>query len=200
MAPKPNQKPKKMNGPIKAIPTRYNGFNYRSRTEARWAVFMTRAAIPFIHEPEGYDLGEDGFYLPDFYLPESDQFLEIKPDVTLPGRQSPVEALAAVTGKYVVTFCGSPTPNWVDYAIFDSRARGNGFLATPEGGWDDGYVFCECPHCHMVGLEFHGRADRLLCQCPKSSHGDKGYNWDTPRLERAYAYAASFSFWTPPEP
>ena len=37
---------------IKAIRTRYEGRNYRSRTEARWAVFFSLAGIPFQFEKE----------------------------------------------------------------------------------------------------------------------------------------------------
>ncbi|KKN85761.1 hypothetical protein LCGC14_0275660 [marine sediment metagenome] len=37
---------------IKAIRTRYEGRTYRSRTEARWAVFFSLAGIPFQFEKE----------------------------------------------------------------------------------------------------------------------------------------------------
>lgn len=63
---------------IKAIETEYNGYRFRSRLEARWAVFFDEAKIRYEYEPEGYDL--DGvYYLPDFYLPEFELFVEIKP-------------------------------------------------------------------------------------------------------------------------
>ena len=55
---------------IKAIETEYNGYRFRSRLEARWAVFFDAAGIEYQYEPEGFEL-EDGMkYLPDFYLPE----------------------------------------------------------------------------------------------------------------------------------
>lgn len=54
---------------IKPIETVYRGYRFRSRLEARWAVFFDTAGIPWQYEPEGFDLGEDGYYLPDFYLP-----------------------------------------------------------------------------------------------------------------------------------
>jgi len=55
---------------IKAIETIYNGYKFRSRLEARWAVFFDSAGIRYEYEPEGYDLGDAGYYLPDFWLPD----------------------------------------------------------------------------------------------------------------------------------
>lgn len=51
---------------MKAIETRYKGYRFRSRLEARWAVFFDALGIKWEYEPEGYDLGEAGWYLPDF--------------------------------------------------------------------------------------------------------------------------------------
>jgi len=42
---------------MKAIPTRYAGCHFRSRLEARWAVFFDRLGVAWQYEPEGYDLG-----------------------------------------------------------------------------------------------------------------------------------------------
>ena len=54
---------------IKAIQTRYNGHHFRSRLEARWAVFFDAAGIKWVYEPEAFEF--DGVrYMPDFYLPD----------------------------------------------------------------------------------------------------------------------------------
>lgn len=66
---------------IKAIQTKYNGYHFRSRLEARWAVFFDTLKIPYQYELEGFDLGI-AWYLPDFYLSEWGIWIEIKP--TLP--------------------------------------------------------------------------------------------------------------------
>lgn len=63
---------------IKAIETRYKGYRFRSRTEARWAVFFDALGVKWEYEKEGYDLGEAGYYLPDFWLPEISAWIEIK--------------------------------------------------------------------------------------------------------------------------
>lgn len=65
-------------GELKAIPTYYNGYHFRSRLEARWAVFFDSLGIKYEYEPEGFDLGDGLYYLPDFYLPQSKQFFEVK--------------------------------------------------------------------------------------------------------------------------
>lgn len=62
---------------IRPIETVYNGYRFRSRLEARWAVFFDAAGIEYQYEPEGFNI--DGvYYLPDFYLPNDDVWVEIK--------------------------------------------------------------------------------------------------------------------------
>lgn len=53
---------------IKPIETSYNGYRFRSRLEARWAVFFDALdhVVQWEYEPEGFDLGDAGWYLPDF--------------------------------------------------------------------------------------------------------------------------------------
>lgn len=53
---------------IKAIETVYNGYRFRSRLEARWAVFFDALGIEYEYEPEGFDLANGMRYLPDFKL------------------------------------------------------------------------------------------------------------------------------------
>ena len=64
---------------IKPIETFYNGYRFRSRLEARWAVFFDALGITYHYEPEGYELDGGEFYLPDFYLDDFEIFVEIKP-------------------------------------------------------------------------------------------------------------------------
>lgn len=66
---------------IKAIETQYKGYRFRSRLEARWAVFFDALGVKWEYEKEGFDLGEAGWYLPDFWLPAQEWWIEIKPNV-----------------------------------------------------------------------------------------------------------------------
>ena len=62
---------------IKAIETIYKGYRFRSRNEARWGVFFDAIGLPWDYEIEGFE--GDGFkYLPDFYLPSLNIWVEIK--------------------------------------------------------------------------------------------------------------------------
>ncbi|MCW2902303.1 MAG: hypothetical protein JWO67_4568 [Streptosporangiaceae bacterium] len=59
-----------------AIPTKYRGCRFRSRLEARWAVFFDELGIGWLYEPEGYIIGGRR-YLPDFLL-ECGTWVEVK--------------------------------------------------------------------------------------------------------------------------
>ena len=63
---------------IKAIETVYKGYRFRSRLEARYAVMFDALGFEWQYEPEGFDLGEMGYYLPDFFLPKLNVWIEIK--------------------------------------------------------------------------------------------------------------------------
>ncbi|MFB7440204.1 hypothetical protein ACFC01_17905 [Streptomyces mirabilis] len=64
---------------IKAIETRYAGCRFRSRLEARWAVFFDQLGITWEYEPQGYIVGPERVpYLPDFWLPELGLWVEVK--------------------------------------------------------------------------------------------------------------------------
>lgn len=64
---------------IKPIETRYAGCRFRSRLEARWCVFLDALDIKWLYEPQGFTVGGKP-YLPDFYLPEIDFWVEVKGD------------------------------------------------------------------------------------------------------------------------
>lgn len=53
---------------IKPIETFYHGHRFRSRLEARWAVFFDACGAEWEYEPEGFDVGDGVLYLPDFRL------------------------------------------------------------------------------------------------------------------------------------
>lgn len=63
---------------IQAIETRYNGYRFRSRLEARWAVFFDALNARWEYETQGYRLSNGTMYLPDFYFPGQYTFVETK--------------------------------------------------------------------------------------------------------------------------
>lgn len=62
-------------GPIKAIETEYRGCRFRSRLEARWAVFFDALGWDWQYEKQGYEIGWEGDntlpWLPDFEVTTS---------------------------------------------------------------------------------------------------------------------------------
>ena len=150
---------------MKAINTLYKNRLFRSRLEARWAVFFDALGIEWEYEKEGYDLGVAGWYLPDFWLPTLGLFWEVKPKsgytkgdankymhFTLP--------LAVAKGypggcdDYTVDIYGAP---WVeeidDYATWCSFSNGEGWIA-------------QCPKCKRVDFVFCGWAGYIRdCHC-----------------------------------
>ena len=92
---------------LKAIPTKHEGYRFRSRLEARWAVFFDALELPWDYELQGYDLNEAGWYLPDFVLGSS--FIEVKPRRAIkPAEHVKASALADASGQFVLILCGDP--------------------------------------------------------------------------------------------
>lgn len=63
---------------MKAIQTEYKGYLFRSRLEARWAVFFDACGIKLEYELEGLILSDGTHYLPDFYLSDFHCYFEVK--------------------------------------------------------------------------------------------------------------------------
>lgn len=100
---------------IQAIETRYKGYRFRSRLEARWAVFFDALGWEYEYEPEGFDLGGGVRYLPDFYLPGgldgAGLWVEVKPSTRV--SDSDLEKLRRFppqSGTSLVLLLGSPWP------------------------------------------------------------------------------------------
>lgn len=97
---------------IKPIPTRYKGYHFRSRLEARWAVFFDALGVEWQYEAEGFALPDGTKYLPDFWLPKvgAGCFVEIKPGPLAADEACKIKLLADAPRRYVMAFCGSPWP------------------------------------------------------------------------------------------
>lgn len=63
--------------PKRSIPTEYNGIRFRSKLEADWARCFDAIGLEWQYEPVGRFFG-DTFYLVDFWLPKSRQYVEVK--------------------------------------------------------------------------------------------------------------------------
>ena len=122
------------NKTIKPIQTHYKGYHFRSRLEARWAVFFDAIGWQWEYEPEGFDLGEGDFYLPDFRLicAEENLWVEIKAKAPNAAEKIKAKKLAEQSGVAVVFGIGVPDP----YKISDGL---DGFISCFSGKaeWHD---------------------------------------------------------------
>jgi len=103
-----------------AIETEYNGYRFRSRLEARWAVFFDNADLTYKYEPEGFDTGEYGYYLPDFWLGHYIDglfddgwgfWVEIKPTTADNIEVAKLQAVCVQTGHNGLLLQGDPYPD-----------------------------------------------------------------------------------------
>lgn len=141
---------------LKPIETRWKGYRFRSRLEARWGVFFEALRLRWEYEPEGF-LTDVGPYLPDFRV--ENWLVEIKPgpDGTIETAQGIGRAVSqliglAADGRRSMLLIGTPgngTPHMA-FEVYPTE-RGNG----REGGElaTSNFVFNGCRRCPGVVLE-----------------------------------------------
>lgn len=176
---------------MEAIKTHYNGMWLDSRTEARWAVFFDQLGISYIHEPEGFVFSDGTTYLPDFYLPDSNQFFECK-GIMNDKDLHKINMLMAESGRPVI----------IGYSDFS--------FESCENDWGDGFyratkqnsVLVHCPCCQK--WYFSGIEGFYVCLCCGAYDGDhyfdiefgnqNGYGWTSDKVKRALDCALSKKF------
>lgn len=197
---------------LRAIETEYKGYRFRSRIEARWAVFFDALGIAWEYEREGYELeSSQGRYLPDFWLPDHRYWIEIKGAYpSLNERKHLSEFARGMPNDEVYLFCGS------DFRVpYMNRERD----FRMEGAWgryfpsnyrdvcvegQSGQVWAQCTDCMMEGRETFG----IMYGPFFKRHARKRHGWgenepycgggcdDTRQIVRAYrtAQQARFEF------
>ena len=135
---------------MKAIETKYKGYRFRSRLEARWAVFFDAIGLTWEYEPEGFDLGSAGWYLPDFKVVSKNNtvsWYEIKPTETHDdGKMAAFENLYSQTEKEE----SIPT----SFAILHGDPIN--FLG------ENPHIFM-CPRCGLINKKLEYSADYYYC-------------------------------------
>ncbi len=186
---------------MQAKPTFYNGYLFRSKLEAKWAVFFDKLRIPYRYEPEAF-LCEDGSqYTPDFYLPESylrgrpkGLYLEIKPlgwerdrgyqdriaSAFMDGRDED----GCPKGAGLVLFIGDPLDIVIDGEWrHDWRENPNEQLSP---WWDNYMMLVFCESCNVLKAEF---SEGNYMYCPVC-----GKDRDLDKISAAAEYARQFRF------
>lgn len=141
---------------IQAIQTSYKGYRFRSRLEARWAVFFDAMGLDWRYEHQGYSLphAAPNGYLPDFQIFSRKDvglsyFVEIKPIAGLDVNTEALNkciALSVHTGGQTVLFlagdigqdamklwinCDAQGPLVVPFAYMDCQKTGR-LVLQPE--------------------------------------------------------------------
>ena len=62
-----------------STPTVFQGITYRSRLESRLAHLMSELKVRFVYEPMRYTLPSGSTYMIDFFLPDQQLYVELKP-------------------------------------------------------------------------------------------------------------------------
>lgn len=185
---------------MKAIETSYKDYRFRSRLEARWAVFFEAVGLDYEYELEGFVLPDGTYYLPDFYLPTVDRWVEIKPRSYDREENWPSHPVIELFSSlyHEANELKEEHEGFFEFAERFILIRGNPYLNEYEGfiSCDCGYLFCQCDMCGRIGIEFEGRGARIPCGCDHSGHAhyDKCYNTDSPDLTLAYSRARSARF------
>lgn len=119
---------------IKAIPVTYKGIQFRSKLEAKVALFLDECDIPYQYELDSFTDGERG-YMPDFYLPRSDAYIEVKGK--RPGYEDEIlKAISFVGDEIKILIIMSEIPDvdrrgWIHFPV----AYNGGVLGTQMGWW-----------------------------------------------------------------
>jgi len=177
---------------MQPIPTNYKGYRFRSRLEARWAVFFDTLGLKWEYEREGFDLGEGIFYLPDFYLNDYDIYIEIKPEEFESSDDAAAELVKherfSALGKTLLLITGTPGPD--SYTVSPLFQDYRGVFARDRK--------CDCL---VIISDEIGQEGLLNRNCKNPKCGDKQTS-EHFGLHGAYdsARAARFEFGDTPNP
>ena len=188
---------------IKAIETYYKGHHFRSRLEARWAVFFDALNIEWSYEVEGFewpprpagpDYGFDsnpelfgGHYLPDFWLPSIETWFEVKgPEPDVEEWRILHEFSEIADGRLVIAV--GDIPHSTDLCGYTKeKPWAEGHLGLQTQG-DFNYAWCSCPWCGKFGIEYEARGARV---CAYETHADLWMGGTEDQLHSSRAWRGS---------
>jgi hypothetical protein len=148
---------------MQAIETRYNGYRFRSRLEARWAVYFDTLGIKYVYEPDGFTLSDGSWYLPDFWLPQVSMFAEVKPAVL---------TIAEITKCVLLTY-----QTGVECLMLDGPVEMRHYWSVSDDyNLDSMPDYNECSRLYVLGNYYLDTEHRFYC-CP-GAYDDFGKDYD----------------------
>lgn len=174
---------------LSAIPTKgCDGYQYRSRIEARCALFLATLGISYKPEPQPF-LIDSTPYLPDFAIflwttlwAEVKGAFGVDPDGEAKFRSFITSMPRGTRGVLLTEMAAEHVWDWECLVI---GSEGDG------GYWEDKMTWAACPD----GYHFEPRFPVGDCEhCgPEATRGD--WNDRDERLEKAYQLARNHRFW-----
>ncbi len=182
-----------------AIETEYAGCRFRSRIEARWAVFFDHLGIEWQYEAQGYEL-PSGRYLPDFWLPKilvgvadghagpsRGAFFEVKgPEPTRDEMWRCVELGVATGTPAFIAWGGHPDPSEVYYG---RRPDGSSGIVRPF--WARALGSDEDRRNDWAGFRYEFALEGLPCWQIQPCCGQVALGW--PGKARCGCFTAALS-------
>ena len=184
--------------PATPIGTRYAGCHFRSRLEARWAVFFDALGVRWEYEREGFEWeaghhdgpygGVDllgGRYLPDFWLPGLDTFYEVKGPQPTSEEERLCREINLTTGLRIILAWGGIPAETDETGLREiDRLAPQGVRDLQlNGSADYDYAWCVCPWCGKPGIEYNGRGARICGW--KAHHATEHDAWNDERFDSA---------------
>jgi hypothetical protein len=196
---------------IKPKRTRYKGIWFRSRLEARWAVFFDAIGIEYRYEPE-HDEVQAGWgyawYKPDFFMPGLDCYIEIKPKEPTDFELAKAAGWADIyDGDFYIFYEFRPPSEDSDSACLLFWSNRYKKVIPSYSHW-----WTECLECHRIAITENGEPPHeCLDKCYTREALDYRYNWysmsgreyddevypyssRSPRLLKAYSAARKATF------
>jgi len=156
-------------------PTWYNNYFFRSKLEAKWAVFFDLMKIKWVYEPEPFNCNSGAQYTPDFFLPhaifrdglipielgdfdgvgatyekrEPGVYIEIKP-LSYPGDDEYEKRITSSMTMPLILLVGDPIEAIVNVHSYHSTNRN--IQLTP--WWDNQMIFMFCLKCRTLKFDF----------------------------------------------
>jgi hypothetical protein len=186
--------------------TLYREVLYRSRIEAKWAVFYDTLGVKHKYEPFLAEVDSRRGcinYKPDFeiFIPDDNHtyYIEIKDSTPSEEAISKACGWARDLGDVVIFFdLRPPKPTSESGWLFEWAEISDQVLKQTKMWW------CECPKCGYLGLQQYGD---LPCECYPEASSMGVLDWDevfgtdhslsftrTPRLLGAYKKALNHEF------
>lgn len=179
---------------MKAIETRYAGHRFRSRLEARWAVFFDHLGVEWEYEPQGYVVGGTP-YLPDFRLLNLPYPRPVLFEVKGPPLDDDAYELMlhrlGVQNVVLVAVGQIPRP---DRVAASGPVDSGGLVRFGSNQEPDVLWWTVCPGCGTVGTELEALAGQVPCGCAGHGANRGPRSGDHPRILAALTAARSARF------